>query len=92
MSQVDAVRRRLVDPKSVEILVGIAAWGPFNRETIGDALVICGGDAVVTHKLFLEWLSVHERSHSYRLPEVSLLAYLRVHYPPPPERLPERAL
>lgn len=78
--QVQAVRRRLVDQREVDKLVAIAAWGPFNRETAADAIAICG-TAVQAHKLFLEWHAAHERPHSYRLPEVSLLAYLRRHQP-----------
>lgn len=79
--QVQAVQRRLVSQQSVDFLMRISAWGPFNRETIADALVICGGDVVITHKLFQEWHAQHERPHSYKLPEASLLAYLRTHAP-----------
>lgn len=78
--QVQAVRRRLVDQGEVDKLLLVAAWGAFNRETIADAIVICG-TAVEAHKLFLEWKRdrVEQSMKDFVLPEVSLLAYLRLH-------------
>lgn len=80
-TQVQAVRRRLVDPAEVDKLMLVAAWGAFNRETIADAIVTCG-TAVQAHKLFLEWKRsrVEQSMKDMVLPEVSLLAYLQRHH------------
>lgn len=82
MSQVDAVRRRLTDPKAIELLWLVPRWAAFNRETIADALVICGGDPVVADKLCERWRQDRALSEEdHRLPESALLDYLRQHAP-----------
>lgn len=79
--QVQAVRRRLVSQSEVDKLVQVAAWGAFNRETIADAIVICG-TATEAHKLFLDWKRnrTEQSMRDIVLPEVSLMAYLRRHH------------
>lgn len=79
---VQVVRRRLVNQDEVNKLLFIAAWGAFSRETIADAIIICG-TATEAHKLFLEWKRnrVSQAMKDIVMPEVSLMAYLRRHHP-----------
>lgn len=78
--RVQEVRRRLVNQSEVDKLVRVAAWGAFDRDTISDAIVICG-TAIEAHKLFLEWKRdrTEQSVRDIVLPEVSLMAYLRRH-------------
>ena len=80
ISQVDLVRRRLVDPRAIDVLWMIPRWQGFNRETIADAIVICSGDPVMADQLCIHWrqdTALSERAH--RLPEHELLDYMRRH-------------